>query len=160
MVQRLEKYYTLHNAYIHKSYLAGCPGVAEIGALVSDISCFGDSSIHITGYLGSYGRLYTSSTISMLATKLPFSFGGITQPFRCQGLISFFLIYDVLIRGKCCQCIQALLPCLLIIATTILQNLLVARYNLTRLVYRFINTSTINFLKAQTCAIDAPRVFR
>jgi hypothetical protein len=74
--------------------MIGCPDEAGIGVLVSAISCFGDSSMHRTGYRGSNRRLYTSNTISIFATKLLFCSGGITQPFCFQGLISFCWILE------------------------------------------------------------------
>ncbi len=39
--------------------MAGLPGDAKIGTLVSEISCLGDSSIHTTGYSGlKYACIY------------------------------------------------------------------------------------------------------
>src|SRR6056297_50651 len=67
------------------------PGRIGSGCRVSPINCIGDSSIQMTGYSGSNGRLYTSRMCSMAATKSLFCSGGITHPFCFQGLISFFL---------------------------------------------------------------------
>ena len=50
-----------------------------------------DSSIHTTGRNGSYGRLYTSRTNSICATKSPLCSGGITHCSFCHGFNSFFL---------------------------------------------------------------------
>src|SRR4030042_1321262 len=75
------------------------------------MSCLGDSSMQTTGYRESRMRLYTDNTISMCATKLPSSSGGITHPFRCHGLSSFFLKRDGLSREIRCQCTEAQQPC-------------------------------------------------
>ena len=110
--------------------MIGCPDEAGIGIFVSAISCFGDSSMHRTGYRGSNGRLYTSNTISIFATKLLFCSSGITQPFCFQGLISVFLGYSVSFHEKYYQYIQARRPCRLTIFKTISQSLRVAHCNL------------------------------
>src|SRR5579862_314285 len=52
-----------------KSTLACCPGRIFIAALVSLMSCLGDSSIQTTGNDLLYGLLYTSRTCSMQATN-------------------------------------------------------------------------------------------
>ena len=53
--------------------------VAGMGAATSPTSCLFDSSMHTTGSRGSYGKAYTASTSSMLATKAALPSGGIFQ---------------------------------------------------------------------------------
>ena len=57
----------------------GGPGFTGIGTRVSAISCFEVSSRQTTGKSGSCGRVYTSSTSSMAATKAALASGGITH---------------------------------------------------------------------------------
>ena len=97
---------------------------------VSFINCLGDSSIQTTGELVSYGRLYTSRTLSIGATKLPFCLGGITHCCFLHGLISFFLTRDESSHMKYFLCNLAQPFFLPASARTIWQNRMGVHYNL------------------------------